>query len=242
MIHRPAASDPASGLEACVHLWRVALDNERGATESWLRRLSPAEQARARRFKFADDRRRYVVAHVALRDILARYEKVAPAELEFVEGENGKPRLAAALASSGIEFNLTHSRERALVAATRGRVLGVDIEFVSSDFEFQDVAERFFTGREVSALRALPLPLQRKAFYKCWTSKEAFLKAKGTGLSGALDEVEIASISGDRVAIHAAVAGWSLIELDADEGYEGALVAEGHKALPVERLGWHPAE
>jgi 4'-phosphopantetheinyl transferase len=220
----------------------VALDDERFATGSWLGRLSPGEQARARRFKFAEDSRRYIVAHVALRDILARYEKVAAAELEFVEGANGKPRLTAELASSGLEFNLSHSRERALVAATRGRPLGVDVEFVRGDFIFQDVADRFFTRREVAALRALPLALQLQAFYKCWTSKEAFLKAKGTGLSGDLDEVEIGSIFADRIAIHASVAGWSLIELDEGKDYEGALVVEGNQALPIERHEWHPAE
>jgi 4'-phosphopantetheinyl transferase len=240
MIHWPASTGPLPSLERRVHVWAVALDDARIDARSWLGRLSAQEQARAQRFKFANDRRRYIVAHAALRDILADHLKIAAGDLQFVDGANGKPRLAAALASSGFEFNLSHSHERALVAATEGLVVGIDVEFVRSDFGFHEVAERFFTRREVSALGALPPSLQRQAFYKTWTSKEAFLKAKGTGLSGALDEVEIVLISGSRVAINESVAGWSLTELDPGEGYEGALVVEGDRAAPIHRHRWQP--
>jgi 4'-phosphopantetheinyl transferase len=238
MIHWPASSDPLPPLEGYVHVWAVELDEAGFDARSWLGRLSPAEQARAQRFKFADDRRRYIVAHVALRDILSGCLKVAAGDLQFVDGENGKPRLAAALPHNRLEFNISHSYERALVAATQELVVGVDLEFVKSEFGFHEVAERFFTQREVSALRALPRSLQSQAFYKCWTSKEAFLKAKGTGLSGALDEVEIGLTSGNQVAINASVAGWSLMELDPGDGYEGALVVQGQKALPIQRHRW----
>ena len=110
---------------------------------------------------------------------------------------------------------------------SRDSEVGVDIEFVKTDFTFDDVAGRFFTPREVSALRALPSALQRQAFYKCWTSKEAFLKAKGTGLSGKLDEVEIYQEDGGTVRVRATVAGWSLAELNPAGGYEAALVTKG---------------
>lgn len=236
----PTTPEPPPLFEGGVHVWAIALNAARFDTESWLNRLSPEEQARAQRFKFADDRRRYIVAHVALRDILAGYLELAAGDLRFVDGENGKPRLASTLAGGGIEFNLSHSHEQALIAATQQTVVGIDLEFVKNDFEFHEVAERFFTDREMSALRALPPSLQRHAFYKCWTSKEAFLKARGTGLSGALDEVEISLTSGSRVVVNAFVAGWTLIELNPGEGYEGALVVEGEKALPLHRHRWQP--
>ena len=175
---------------------------------------------------FERDRRRYLVAHLALHEILLGYLPSAPAGLSFDIGANGKPRLSQALAPSGIEFNLSHSSEIALLAVCHGREVGVDIEYVKEDFEFQEVAERFFTAREVAAMRGLPQILQRQAFFKCWTSKEAFLKAKGTGLSGALDEVEIALFSEQQVAISAAVPGWTLMELNSIDGYEAALVIE----------------
>ena len=106
------------------------------------------------------------------------------------------------------------------------REIGVDVESVR-DFDFDQVAERFFKAREVATLRSLPKPQQRSAFYKCWTSKEAFLKAKGTGLSGELDEVEITSTDADDIRISAFVPGWSLAELPAGDGYIAALVSQG---------------
>ena len=126
-----------------------------------------------------------------------------------------------------------------LLAVARSREVGVDVEFVNADFAFDEVAERFFTAGEVAALRALPAHLRRQAFYKCWTSKEAFLKAKGTGLSGDLDEVNIGlAAAGEQVRIDANVPGWSLLELNVVADYEGALVYEGRaRCNPTLSLG-----
>ena len=151
--------------------------------------------------------------------------RTTPRSIEFVEGPYGKPKVAPN-SGSGLQFNLSHSGELALVAAALQREIGVDLESVR-DFDFEQVAERFFTAREVAALRSLPKPQQRSAFYKCWTSKEAFLKAKGTGLSGELDEVEIISTDGDEIRISAFVPDWSLAELPAGDGYIAALVSQG---------------
>ncbi len=225
------ASDPPPELNDNIHVWAVNLNAAGFDMGVWRRRLSPHEQERADRFKFSHDRRRYIVAHVALRAILSAYLKVSDDNLQFSEGENGKPRLTRVANAGSIEFNLSHSHEKALIAVAHGRVVGVDIEFVNNDFAFHDVANHFFTHREVAALTALPPVLQRRSFYKCWTSKEAFLKAKGVGLSGVLDEVEITYDAGNRVEIHAAVPGWWLTEIDPCDGYEGALVVEGGAAL-----------
>jgi 4'-phosphopantetheinyl transferase len=129
-----------------------------------------------------------------------------------------------------VEFNLSHSHQAALLAVALGRGVGVDIEYVKRDFEFAEVADHFFTAREVAMLRKLPSALQRSAFFKCWTSKEAFLKAKGTGLSGELDEVSITRSSDQRVKVSAAVPGWTLTELNSIDGYEAALVCEESRA------------
>jgi 4'-phosphopantetheinyl transferase len=89
----------------------------------------------------------------------------------------------------------------------------------------------------LAAFRALPVHLQRQGFFKCWTSKEAFLKAKGTGLSGKLDEVEITLSSEQRVLVNARVAGWTLSELNPGNNYEAALVIEDG-AVPIDRYRW----
>ncbi len=210
-------------LETTVQVWAVRLDDPSLDSEGGQDLLSDDERERAARFRFERHRRRYLAAHIALHEILGRYLAISPAKLSFEFGANGKPRLLPAM-ECGLEFNLSHSNEMALIAVTRGRELGVDVEHVRQTFEFQEVAERFFTVKEVAALRSLPEALQRQAFFKCWTSKEAFLKAKGTGLSGPLDEVEISLTHDQQVRIAASVPGWWLCELAPLAEYEASLV------------------
>jgi 4'-phosphopantetheinyl transferase len=175
-----------------------------------------------------------------MRGILANYLKADPLRLEFIAGQNGKPAFAPDSAWREVKFNLSHSHQAALLAVALGRDVGVDIEYVKHDFEFIEVAERFFTAREVAMLRKLPSVLQRSVFFKCWTSKEAFLKAKGTGLSGELDEVSITLKSDQRVKVSAAVPGWTLTELNSIDGYEAALVCE-KKRTPIRHYLWNSA-
>jgi 4'-phosphopantetheinyl transferase len=222
-----------------VHVWAVGLDDPGFAAEHWRNWLSLEEQARASKFKFGRDQIRYIIAHAAVRAILARYTSEEAANLKFVVGPNGKPKLAAPWSASGVEFNLSHSHERALIAVNSGAEVGVDIEFVRADFEFHEIARHFFTKREAAALRELPEELQRRAFYRCWTSKEAFLKAKGTGLSGKLDEVEITLAGELQIQIHARVAGWSLVALHPGGAYESALVCESRPAEVI-CYRWQP--
>lgn len=241
MTGRLLPCNPLHPPEGQVHVWAVALDQSQFDRSSGLDLLSPEEKARAQRFRFAGDQRRYIVAHTALRDILAGYLHMAAADLPFAEGVNGKPCLTFGLATTGIEFNLSHSHELALVAVARELAVGIDLEFVKHDFVFYEIAQRFFTTGEVDALQALPAELRRRAFFKCWTSKEAFLKAKGTGLSGSLDEVAILCDSHKHVTIRAAVPGWSLVELKPIDDYESALVVKGDQPVAVQYHVWTPA-
>jgi 4'-phosphopantetheinyl transferase len=223
--------------ESTIHVWRISLTQPGHVYKSLTGLLSSAEQERAARFKFDQHHQRFVVAHAALRSILSQYLKTTPLNLQFVNGLNGKPKLAEEFARSDVRFNLSHSFDLALLAVTRGREIGIDVELVKEDYAFDDVAVRFFTAQELAAFRALPVHLQRQGFFKCWTSKEAFLKAKGTGLSGKLDEVEITLSSEQRVLINASVPGWTLSELNPGNNYEAALVIEGG-AVPIDRYRW----
>jgi 4'-phosphopantetheinyl transferase len=235
----PAAPAELPALDRTVHVWAVRLDDVSVDLDGKWELLSPDERDRAARFHFERDRRRYLIAHIALHEILSRYLQLDPARLFFELGENGKPKLPVALTTSGVEFNLSHSHEMALIAVNRIGEIGVDIEYVKPDFKFQEIAERFFTAKEVAAMRGLPPDLQRQAFFKCWTSKEAFLKAKGTGLSGKLDEVKITRGASNQVQIAADVPGWSLTELNPIDTYEAALVVTG-TALPIHQYFWQP--
>jgi 4'-phosphopantetheinyl transferase len=218
-------------------VWAIRLDDDSVDLGRARELISVDERERAERFKFERDRRRYLIAHAALHGILHRYLPISSEPLSFDYGSNGKPKLSPALSPAGVQFNLSHSNELALLAVTRRGEVGVDIEYVKENFEFQDIAEKFFTAKEVAAMRSLPAHLQRQAFFKCWTSKEAFLKAKGTGLSGKLDEVEITLTVSQQVQISASVSGWSLAELDPIDGYEAALVVEG-EPLPIKHYLW----
>lgn len=237
----PASPAELPALNRTVHVWAVRLDDASVDLDHARAVITLAERESAARFKFDRDRRRYLVAHLALHEILRRYLPVGLTSLSFDLGANGKPKLSEPLNPNGIEFNLSHSNEIALLAVCHQREVGVDIEYVKEDFEFDEVAERFFTAREVAALRGLPPSLQRQAFFKCWTSKEGFLKAKGTGLSGALDEVEIALIAGEQVRITANVPGWSLAELDSIDGHEAALVVGG-APVSIHDYLWEPCD
>jgi len=234
---RRAADNLALG-ENEIHVWLVTTTELEVNLASYAGLLSSAEQARAEKFIFDKDRRLYTIAHAALRSILSKYAQTAPAGLQFDAGTNGKPKLPTDLPGD-LRFNLSHSGDSALVAVSRGREIGIDIEFVNADFAFDEVAVRFFTTSEVVALRALPNRLQRQAFYQCWTSKEAFLKAKGTGLSGELDVVEIIVDREEYVRIDAHVPGWSLAEIDPGEGYVGALASEGEPPT-MQLYRWRP--
>jgi len=221
-----------------VHVWLVQTNDKSGSRDDFKDLLSSVEQDRASKFKFETDRRRYTTSHVALRSILSKYINDPARALQFTEGPYGKPKLAPGHATEKIEFNLSHSHELALIAVAQGREIGVDVEWVRASFTFDEVAQRFFTTKEVAALRGLPFHLQREAFYKCWTSKEAFLKAKGTGLSGQLDEVEI-MLTDYAVRVKGTIPNVSLVELAVDKGYEAALVVDGvEPRLTYYAWGW----
>ncbi len=222
-----------------THVWLAGLDNAATSLEPFADCLSVAERDRAARFKFPPDRRRYLIAHAALRSVLGMYLSVQPDEIEFSSGPVGKPKLTPNFAGSEIEFNLSHSGELALIAVTRGGAVGIDIERIQEDFAFESVAQRFFTSREVAALQVLPPEFRREAFYKCWTGKEALMKGKGLGLSGSLDEVRI-RLTATGVRVTSTVRDWSLTELSPIGGYAAALAI---KKIDVEPrcYRWRPS-
>lgn len=235
------SSPPTLALEPNeAHVWLVRADAAELCAACCSELLSSAERERAGKFKFAKDCRLYTAAHAALRSILGGYLKIAPADLHFETGRMGKPRLASRFTKDPLEFNLSHSHELALIAVTIESEIGVDVERVRGDFAFAEIAARYFTAREVIELRALPQAMQQRAFYQCWTAKEALLKARGVGLSGELDEVAVFLDSDDLVQVNCALLEWSLRALDPGEGYVGALALEGEDR-PLRCFRWRGA-
>jgi 4'-phosphopantetheinyl transferase len=222
----PATPPPLGGNEA--HLWRLDLDAAGGETAA-ANILNEEERARAARFHFERDRQRFIAGRAALRRILAAYLDRSPTDLVFTVGRHGKP----ALENLGLEFNLSHSGGCGLLAVTRGRRVGVDVERVRADFAGKDIARRFFAPAEVEALAGFAPDQYATGFFRCWTRKEAYVKARGDGLSLAFDRFEVPL---DQAATRALASclddpsectRWSFREVVPAPGYLGALVVEG---------------
>ncbi|MHB8243493.1 MAG: 4'-phosphopantetheinyl transferase family protein [Solirubrobacteraceae bacterium] len=169
-----------------VHVWSACLDRRPSTVERMRKSLAEDERARADRFRFERDRSRYIVGRALLRGLLAGYCGTEPHDLVFQYGEFDKPGLF-----DGPWFNLSHSGSTALYAFSSAAEIGVDVELDDPDFANERIAERFFSPAEVSALRALPKEAQARAFLTCWTRKEAFIKARGDGLSLPLDSFDV---------------------------------------------------
>jgi len=154
--------------------------------------------------------------------------------LRFSYSPYGKPSLAEEFNVGALCFNLSHADGLALYAVTCGRQLGVDIERVRADLVDAQVAEQFFSPQEVAALRALSGNIQPQAFFNCWTRKEAYIKARGEGLSLPLDQFDVSLAPGEPAALLRTggepreVTRWSLKELSPGGDYVAALAVEGH--------------
>jgi len=216
-----------------VQLWRADLE-ALGAEESrWQEVLSSDELTRASRFHFARDRQRFVAARALLRMILGSYLATDPGGLNFCYSKKEKPSLGPEHAGSGITFNLSHSGGIALFAFTRGRDIGVDVEQVRRDSDLEAIARRFFSKHEQSQLADVPLQEKVDAFFRCWTRKEAYIKATGDGLSLPLSQFDVSLAAGKENALlvtrpDAEEAGrWLLQEVPAGPGYVAALCVRG---------------
>jgi 4'-phosphopantetheinyl transferase len=217
-----------------LHVWRVSLDQREAALQRFSESLSADERLRAERFHFPRGRDHFVAARGALRDILSRYVGLAPGLLRFSYERYGKPVLSRETGGELLRFNLSHSHGLALCAVTRGREVGVDLEHVREDFAGPEIAERFFSPREVSALRALPPGARTSAFFDCWTRKEAYIKARGEGLSHPLRGFTVSLTPGEPAALLCAddpleAARWSLLELTLGADYRAAVAVTGER-------------
>jgi 4'-phosphopantetheinyl transferase len=230
---------------AVTHLWTIPLDlpvSDQVALQAF---LSDEERAHAARFRFDEHRRRFIVRRGALRSIVAQYLALRPHEIEFRSGRFGKPWLPQA--SGELSFSASHSRELAIVAfASEGR-LGSDIEWVQELPDRDDIARRFFTTGEQTDIENQADGERTPSFFRCWTRKEAFIKALGMGLQYPLDrfDVPVGRLVDDAtVHVHdraARAAGdWTVSDFEVPQGYVAATVHD-RQSSHVQPLSWSPA-
>jgi 4'-phosphopantetheinyl transferase len=224
-------------------VWRIPLNGDDGRTLEYSTVLSPDEVDRADRFHFDVHRARYVNCRGSLRHILGRYLHRAPAQIRFRYEVNGKPELVDEQNEQQLRFNVSHCSDLALLAVTCKRAVGVDVELLRDQPDCLELAKRYFSQREYEDLLTLNGEARQRAFFACWTRKEAFVKACGAGLSYPLSEFSVsvlpdrpARIEEARPGSHAAL-NWSLVSLEPEEKYVGAVVFEG-PSCTVKRWHW----
>lgn len=220
-----------------VHVWRARLD----VAWSWTmdEALTLEDRARADRFRFESDRRKFCVARSSLRTILGRYLKIKPGRLQMETGEYGKPFFKNRRETLGLRFNLSHSNQLALIAVTRDREVGVDIEYMRGDFVTDEVATHFFSPAEVAQFQTVPGELKTRSFFNCWTRKEAYIKARGEGMYCPLDQFDVSLMPGERARLLASRVDsgesnrWSFEELHPGAEYAATVAFEGQTSRLV---------
>jgi 4'-phosphopantetheinyl transferase len=211
---------PLRGTE--LHLWRIPIDAQRAAP---LDLLAPDELQRARRFRFARDRNAFVQRRTALRRLLGHYCGGDPSALHFVHNAWGRPSIAGW--ADAPHFSLSHTAGLALLVITREGPVGVDVERIRPLERLLEVARSFFSAGEVAALEEIAPAARDVAFLRCWTRKEAVVKALGMGLSVPLDSFDVSVGAAARLlTTRAAFPGagtWRLRDLRLGDGWLGAL-------------------
>ncbi len=222
-----------------VHVEWLRTDAFRPALVALRETLSGPERQRADAFHFREDREVFTITRAALRALLGRHLELPPRQVPLAAGAYGKPLLDLA-DSRGLSFNVSHAGDVSLLALTRGRRVGVDVEQIRSSFAFREVAVRVFSERERADLEAVAAEQQLEAFFCGWTRKEAYLKALGTGFSSPLERFSVSLTPGRPARLLEAddalePSRWSLESFAPERGYVAAVAAEGDDWLLVQR-------
>jgi 4'-phosphopantetheinyl transferase len=218
-----------------THVWRADLRCLHGGVPHLRDLLSADERARVNRFQFEADRNRGIVARALLRLLLGHCLDCSVEYLTFATDRFGKPTLLAP-AMASLQFNVSHSGDYILIALNRRHAVGVDVERIRTDLAIEEIAQRFFSPRERRDLSALTPQERPGGFFTCWTRKEAYLKARGDGLTVPLAAFDVTLRPGDDVRLIETrhdindVHRWTLSALDCGDDYRAAVVIAGQDA------------
>jgi 4'-phosphopantetheinyl transferase len=233
----PAAIPPALP-DSELHVWRARLDLPVAVHQRLRGTLNSDEKRRADKFLIPEACERFIAARGILRELLGAYLGLPPQRISLIYGPQGKPFLSLEH-NSNIRFNVSHSHGIGLFAFANNREIGADLEYVKKDFRGMEIASHFFSQDEVVALTKLPATATDKAFFGCWTRKEAYVKAHGQGLSIPLGSFTIDFVENKQVLRDDAGERWSCYGLEVAPGFAGAVVAEG-ESWSLKYWEWSP--
>jgi 4'-phosphopantetheinyl transferase len=215
-----------------LHLWCVDFDRSRATIDRLVECLSDEERQRSQRFLRDVDRQQFIVSHGAVRTILGQYLGIPPGHIEIKIGPGGKPQLANSPHFPPLHHNLSHSERLAMIAVTLDHEVGVDVERIRPSVDIESIVQRFFAPGERTRWQALPDHERLAAFFRCWTRKEAYLKARGIGLSSGLDQFEVSLAPGEPARLlRGDIPGdspqrWQMHDVSPAEEYMAACVVE----------------
>jgi 4'-phosphopantetheinyl transferase len=215
-----------------IHVWLALRKAGDLVPDDWQSLLSPDESGRMTRYRFAKDQQDYLFARAMLRILLGAYLELSPERLCFSYSDQGKPSLANSDVKGRVSFNLSHTNGAAMLAVCQAGEIGGDIEAEREDIEIEQIASRFFSLTEREQLMQLPEECRHAAFFRCWTRKEALLKAKGGGLSMPLDVFDVSiGPSESRVTLVTRAdpreaAKWLILPVPVPPGYAAAVAVE----------------
>jgi 4'-phosphopantetheinyl transferase len=219
-----------------ISIWSVGLEWPESEVQAAAEILSSDEQKRAKRFYRVSDRKHFIVARAALRVILTRYLNVDPRQISFDQNAFGKPRLTGDRYYPDLRFNLAHSSGLALYVIAHSREVGVDLERLEPEFATMGLARSLFAPEEVAALSSLSNNDFLVGFYRCWTRKEAYVKAKGLGLSLPLKSFVVSVAPPNETPLLVAdrneigeQTGWMLVDVLVGEGFAASVAVECRK-------------
>lgn len=240
---RPATTASIQLQPGEIHLWRVLHAHDARELARYERILSNDEQERAARFRAPRSREEFVQTRACLRLLLGHYSGLPPTSLLLSAGESGKPALIGAPCS----FNVSHTEGVSMIAIATRAAVGVDVERVLPSLDLLAIAASHFSGNELSKLSTLDGTELTESFFRCWTRKEAFLKAQGLGLPHGLDAFEVTLLAEEQPAVLAcawmpdAPQRWSIVQFEPLPAIYGALASEqraGEPAQHVMPLDW----
>jgi len=212
-----------------LHIWHALITDAEPSLDQLISTLSDEEISRGQRFINPKHSRYFLLAHAILRNVLSRYIDQAPEKIIFKKTQYGKPFLA----DSDLQFNLSHSNERVLVAVSMHHRVGIDVEFMQTNHRFDDLVQRFFSVEEQQEYALYTSEeAKRLAFYRGWTRKEAYLKATGLGLSFPLDQFAVSLEQSEKHALlrvkddTSVRTKWTVLSYDVDADYLASLAIE----------------